>query len=197
MRRSDESPETATPEFTSEQRLAAITIGERVPLNDTIGLAPYDPAWPMRFSELALRVREALSDAVLLLEHVGSTSVPDLCAKPIIDMVLAVADASDEAAYVPALEACGFTLRIREPDWYEHRLLECLDIDAHLHVFSSGCPEIGRMLDFRDRLRAHEGDRRRYEEVKRTLAARKWRHVQHYADAKSGIVREILERAHR
>ena len=190
-----ESREAAIPTHTTEERLASITVGERTPLNSTIYLAPYDPEWPTRFSELAARVRVALAETALLLEHVGSTSVAGLCAKPIIDMVLAVADSSDESSYVPALEARGFRLRIREPDWFEHRLLKYTDVEAHLHFFSSGCAEIGRMLAFRDRLRFDEEDRRLYEEAKLALAAQTWVHVQNYADAKSKVVRAILERA--
>jgi len=144
---------------------------------------------------LAARVRTALSDRALLLEHVGSTSVPGLCAKPVIDMILAVADSADEAAYVPSLEAHGFRLRIREKDWFEHRLLECSEIEANLHVFSKGCPEIDRVLAFRDWLRVNEEDRRLYEDTKRALAVRRWTQVQDYADAKSDVVRTILGRA--
>jgi GrpB-like predicted nucleotidyltransferase (UPF0157 family) len=145
--------------------------------------------------QLAGRIREALSDRVLQLEHVGSTSVLGLSAKPIIDMLLAVADSANEAAYVPLLERAGFVLRIREPDWFEHRLLKSPEVDANLHVFSVGCSEIDRMLAFRDWLRGHEDDRLLYERTKRELAARTWRHVQHYADAKSDVVRTIMARA--
>lgn len=180
---------------TSDERLAAVTIGERAPHDGPIHLADYDPRWPALFEELAVQIRNALRDRVLLLEHVGSTSVPGLRAKPVIDMLLGVADSSDEAAYVPQLEEHGFALRIREPDWFEHRLLERSDVAAHLHVFSSGCSEIDRMLAFRDRLRLHQEDRSSYEETKLALAARTWRHVQDYADAKSDVVRSILARA--
>ena len=175
--------------------MAAVTIGAREPLNATICLAPYDPAWPSTFELIASRVRAALAENALLLEHVGSTSVPGLSAKPIVDMVLGVAHSTDEPAYVPQLAAHGFVLRIREPNWFEHRLFKRADVECHLHVFSIDCEEIGRMLAFRDRLRAHQGEREKYESVKRDLASRTWRHMQHYADAKSAIVREILGRA--
>jgi GrpB-like predicted nucleotidyltransferase (UPF0157 family) len=194
MSRDGRSRGVPTATHTSEERLASITVGERKPLDSTIQLADYESEWATNFSELAERIQGALSQKVLLLEHVGSTSVPGLSAKPIIDMVLAVADSADETSYVPALEARGFALRIREPDWHEHRLLKFIDPDAHLHVFSSPCSEIDRMLAFRDRLRLDEGDRRLYAEAKRVLAARTWRHVQHYADAKSAVVGEILGR---
>jgi GrpB-like predicted nucleotidyltransferase (UPF0157 family) len=164
-------------------------------LNSTIYLAPYDPAWPLLFTRLAEQIREALGDGVLLLEHVGSTSVPGLSAKPIIDMVLAVADSSDEPSYVEPLEEKGYGLRIREPDWYEHRLLKPTDVQGHLHVFSDGCEEIERMLLFRDWLRNHADDRLLYEETKRELAARTWKYTQNYADAKTKVVEEILARA--
>ena len=175
--------------------LDAVTIGERQPHKTTIHLEPYDPKWSSDFSVLAEQIRAALGKKVLLLEHVGSTSVPGLSAKPIIDIVLAVADSADEPSYVPLLEQKGFVLRIREPEWFQHRLLKTLGLDGNLHVFSFGCEEIARMVKFRDRLRTHDEDRRRYEETKRHLAARTWTHIQDYADAKSEIIREILGRA--
>ena len=193
--RSTDSSRANTP-LTEEQIIAA-TVGERQPLNSTIYLAPYDPAWPSLFTRLAKHIQEALGDSLLLLEHVGSTSVPGLSAKPIIDMVLAVADSSDELSYVKPLEEKGYTLRIREPDWYEHRLLKPPDVQGNLHVFSDGCEEIEQMLLFRDWLRDHRDDRLLYEETKRKLAARMWKHTQNYADAKSEVVREILARARR
>jgi GrpB-like predicted nucleotidyltransferase (UPF0157 family) len=193
--RSAESPRATTP-LTEEQIIAA-AVGGRQPLNSTIYLAPYDPAWPSLFAGLANHIYEALGDRLLLLEHVGSTSVPGLSAKPIIDMVLAVADSSDELSYVKPLEEKGYTLRIREPDWYEHRLLKPPDVQGNLHVFSAGCEEIEQMLLFRDWLRSHSDDRLLYEATKRKLAARTWKYTQNYADAKSEVVQEILARARR
>jgi GrpB-like predicted nucleotidyltransferase (UPF0157 family) len=169
--------------------------GERRRLTSTIYLAPSDPSWTKQFSLHASTIRDALSERVLLLEHVGSTSVPGLSAKPVIDMVLAVANAADESAYVPLLEARGFTLKIREPDWFEHRLLKAPDFAGNLHVFSIGCEEIDCMLTFRNWLRTHDDDRRVYEATKRQLAAQTWTDTQHYADAKSEVIQEILSRA--
>jgi GrpB-like predicted nucleotidyltransferase (UPF0157 family) len=164
-------------------------------MNSTIYLAAYDPAWPSLFARLKEQIQEVLDDDMLLLEHVGSTSVPRLSAKPIIDMVLAVADSSDEVSYVKPLEKKGYQLRIRESDWYQHRMLKLSEPKANLHVFSAGCEEIDRMLLFRDWLRNHAEDRLLYEKTKRALAGRTWRYTQNYADAKSKIVREILARA--
>lgn len=176
----------------SDEEIAAARIGPPEVLNSTIYLAPYDPEWPRLFEREAVRIRAALGDHALLVEHAGSTSVPGLSAKPIIDMVLVVADTTDEAAYVPALEAVGYVLRVREPDWHEHRLLKGPDTAVNLHLFTIGCVEIGRMLCFRDHLRADEADRARYEQHKQELAQQTWKYVQHYADAKSEVVEEIL-----
>lgn len=191
----NDAPKANTP--LTEEQILAVTIGERKPLNSTIYLAPYDPAWPSLFTQMETQIRQALGDDVLLLEHVGSTSVPGLPAKPIVDMVLAVADSSVEPSYVPRLEETGYTLRIREPDWYEHRLLKAPVIQGNLHVFSHGCEEIEQMMIFRDWLRQHDDDRLRYEEAKRELAARTWKYTQNYADAKSEVIQEILARARR
>jgi GrpB-like predicted nucleotidyltransferase (UPF0157 family) len=171
-----------------------VTIGERPRHDGPIELVEYDAAWTARFEREAKRIRAALGDDARLVEHVGSTSVPGLAAKPIVDIVLAVPDSSDEDAYVPALEAAGYALRIREPDWYEHRVLKPPDMSVNVHVFSDGCPEIARMLAFRDRLRTNEADRELYERTKRTLAAREWAYVQDYADAKTEVVEEIVAR---
>lgn len=178
-----------------DEYLRTVTIGERKPHNKAIHLASYDPNWPLLFERQASRVRNALSGKVILLEHVGSTSVPGLSAKPVIDMVLAVVDSTEEPSYIPPLEAEGFVLGIREPDWFEHRVLRASDVNSNLHVFSAGCDEIDRLLTFRNWLRTHDTDRRLYETSKRKLAARAWKHVQNYADAKSEVIEKILMRA--
>lgn len=188
----------ATPSRTpmvSDADLQAVTVGELAVHGTTVFLAPYDPTWPALFAREATRVRAALGLRVRLLEHVGSTSVPGLSAKPVIDMVLAVPDSSDERAYVPDLEAAGYVLRIREPDWFEHRLFKGPDTNVNLHTFTDGCVEIDRMMGFRDWLRTHDDERDLYERTKRELAAREWRFIQHYADAKSEVVEAIIARA--
>ena len=164
------------------------------PLNAPVTLVDYDPAWPTRYEALAARLRHALGARVIALHHAGSTSVPGLAAKPVIDIVLEVADSADEAAYVSALEAAGFTLRIREPGWFEHRLFRGAP-RCNLHVFSAGCEETRRMVAFRDHLRAVESDRRLYEATKRDLAVRTWARMQDYADAKTEVVTQIMSRA--
>jgi GrpB-like predicted nucleotidyltransferase (UPF0157 family) len=175
--------------------MTAVTIGARRRVDGPIHLADYDPEWPMLYERQATRVREILGDRVRLLEHVGSTSVPGLPAKPIIDMLLAVADSADEPAYVPSMEGGGYVVRIREPDWHEHRVFKGPDTDINLHTFTEGSSEIARMLAFRDRLRTHDDERERYLETKRELAARHWVYVQDYADAKGEVVEGIIARA--
>lgn len=160
-----------------------------------IHLAPPDPAWPRQYADVAARIRHALGPVAVVLEHVGSTSVPGLAAKPFLDVLLLVTDPADEAAYVPPLEAAGFLLHVREPDWHQHRFLRGHDPEVQIHVFAAGSGEAERMLLFRDRLRADEGERALYLETKRRLAAESWDRVQDYADAKSDVVEEIIARA--
>lgn len=181
----------------SEDRIRAATVGEPERLTGRLAVVDYDPAWPGEYRREADRIRSALGDRVKALEHVGSTSVPDLAAKPIVDLVLVVADSAEEEAYLPLLERAGYRLRIREPGWYEHRMLKGPDVDVNLHVFSAGCPEVDRMLLFRDWLRTHDDDREAYAAVKRDLAGREWAYVQDYADAKTPIVEAILGRANK
>ncbi len=165
------------------------------PQYQEIVIADYDPIWPHWFESAAYRIREALGDKVLQLDHVGSTSVRGLPAKPLIDINMAVADTTDENAYVPPLEAIGYELRVREPDWYEHRCLRGFDPPVNLHVFNPGCEELERTVRLRDWLRTHPEDRDLYARTKRELAAQKWKYVQNYADAKSEVIQEILARA--
>ncbi|MFN8662088.1 MAG: GrpB family protein [Thermomicrobiales bacterium] len=178
----------------TDEQIRAVTLGELAP-PARIALADYDPAWPALYAREAERIRTALGDRVLLLEHVGSTSVPGLAAKPLIDVLLMVVDSRNESSYVPALEAAGYVLRIREPEWFEHRLFKGPDTDVNLHVFTAGSSEPQRMLRFRDHLRVHAADRQLYERTKRHLADRVWEHVQNYADAKSDVIDAIMTRA--
>lgn len=189
------TPDETSPDLISDEELQKISIGERKPHNAPITLVEYDPNWPRLFAREADRICGVLSDTALRIEHVGSTSVPGLAAKPIIDMLLIVGNSADEPSYVPNLESVGYVLRIREPEWFEHRLFKGPDTNINLHVFSVGASEIDRMLRFRDWLRATDADRDYYARVKRDLAQRTWRHVQHYADAKTAVVQEITERA--
>lgn len=177
-----------------DEQIRAASVGE-VPTYQDIVLVEYDPRWPALFEQAAEQIRGALGDAALQIHHVGSTSVPGLMAKPLIDINLVVADTTDEEAYVPKLEAAGYVLRVREPDWFEHRMLRGSEPPVNLHVFPPACPEVDRMLLFRDWLRANEADSELYARTKRGLGAQEWKYVQNYADAKTGVVEEILAQA--
>jgi len=175
-----------------DEELQGITVGTLEPHNAPVTLAAYDPDWPRLFDREADRLRSALGTVALRIEHVGSTSVPGLMAKPVVDVLLVVADSADEPRYAPQLEAAGYVLRIREPDWFEHRLFSGPDTSVNLHVFSTAAAEVERMLRFRDRLRDDDAARDRYQRTKRELAQLTWRHVQDYADAKTAVINEIL-----
>jgi GrpB-like predicted nucleotidyltransferase (UPF0157 family) len=187
---------TSRPPMSKEQ-IEAYTVGEIQPLTAPIVLVDYDQAWPALYAREEARIRATLGDRVLRIEHTGSTSIPGLAAKPIIDITMLVADVSDEPAYVPDLEAAGYMIRIREnePDWYDHRVFKGPDTNVNLHVFSAGCVELERMVGFRDWLRTHDDDRELYGRTKRELVGRDWEYVQNYADAKSEVVDAINRRA--
>jgi GrpB-like predicted nucleotidyltransferase (UPF0157 family) len=184
-----EKPET-------DEEMAAIRLsGAVTPHNAQIHLAPYDESWPQFYAAEAAKIRAALGEGAIVLEHVGSTSIPGLPAKPIIDILLAVADSADEDAYVPALTAQGYRLHLREPDWEQHRVMKGDSPFVNLHVFTVGSREIERMVAFRDRCRTNDDERQLYLETKQALASQVWRHVQHYANAKSEVVEAIIGRA--
>jgi len=157
-----------------------------------VELHSYNSEWPVQYEMEASRISRVLGDRVRYLAHVGSTAVPGLAAKPLIDIVLCVEDSADEDSYAPALERLGYQIRVREPEWFEHRVFRGPAEDINLHVFTQDASEVERMVRFRDRLRTDEKDRKRYEDRKRALATREWESIQDYADAKSGIVEQIL-----
>ncbi len=157
-----------------------------------------DHTWPEWYAKLASRIRAALGWRALNLDHVGSTSVPGLAAKPIIDIDLTVADPNDESAYVPALEAAGFELAVREPWWYGHRVLRATDPPCHLHVFGYDSPELIKHRIFRDWLRGNADERELYARTKREAADAAnagGEHVMQYNARKEQVIREIYRRA--
>lgn len=176
-----------------EAYLGEVLIGGLEP--GAIILAAYDPAWAAHYEREAATIREALGPRALRVEHVGSTAVPGLVAKPIIDILVVVDDSSREDTYLPALEQAGYVLRVREPAFHEHRMLRTPDADVHVHVYPAGSAEIGRMLAFRDHLRRSARDRDVYGAAKRRLASRSWKSMQYYAEAKSPVIERILARA--
>jgi len=183
-------------ERTAEE-IQAFNVDILKPLTGPITFVEYDPGWPALFEREEARIRTILGDRVVRLEHTGSTSVPGLAAKPVIDVTMTVADVLDEPAYAADLEVAGYRVVIREqePDWYDHRVFKGPDTNINLHVFSAGCREMDRMVGFRDWLRTHDDDRLLYETTKRELLKRQWTYVQNYADAKGDVVEEIAARA--
>ena len=160
-----------------------------------IVIAEYDPSWADKFQIQAALIMRALGSKALGIEHVGSTSVPGLAAKPIIDIVVVVEDSGDENAWLPPLLTAGYVLRVREPDWHQHRMLRTAELDSHVHIFSSGCVETGRMIAFRNHLRRNAEDRLRYEALKRTLAKQDWPGMDDYARAKTELVEQLTAKA--
>jgi GrpB-like predicted nucleotidyltransferase (UPF0157 family) len=176
-----------------EKRIREVIIAETE--QPTIVIANYNPAWPERFRQEEVKIVAALGEAALSVEHIGSTSVPGLAAKAVVDVLLVVEDSGDEASYLPAMEEAGYVLRVREPDFDEHRMFRTPEKDVHVHVFSAGSPEIERYLLLRDRLRQNEGDRELYAQTKRELAKQDWPTMEHYAEAKTEVVEGIISRA--
>jgi GrpB-like predicted nucleotidyltransferase (UPF0157 family) len=177
------TPATGMPRLHTEAEIQAASVDILEPLTGPITLVDYDPRWPGLFAREEARIRSILGDRVVEIEHTGSTSVPGLAAKPIIDITMTVADVAAESAYAADLEAAGYRLVIREqePDWYDHRVFKGPDTNINLHVFSHGCRELDRMVGLRDWLRAHDDDRQLYEDTKRDLVRREWKYVQNHA----------------
>ena len=174
-------------------RLRSLVIGELVPTR--VALAEADPAWPQRYEEHARRIRAVLGETAKRVEHIGSTAVPSLAAKPIVDILLVVEDSADEGSYLPHLEAAGYQLRVREPDFDEHRMLRTPSRDVHLHVFPTGSSEVDRYLVLRDHLRSDPEARGLYQARKRELAGREWPTMDHYAQAKGEIIEAMIAEA--
>jgi GrpB-like predicted nucleotidyltransferase (UPF0157 family) len=166
------------------------------PPPEKIEIVAYNPDWPDRYESLAAQIRAALGPAVLHIEHVGSTSVPGLAAKDVIDIDLTVADSSDEQRYIPALARIGYTLTIREPSWHQHRCLRLAEPRVNLHVFGPDCPETIRHRMFRDWLRANPADRALYEDAKRAAVPGGGR-VTDYNRRKQDTIRAIYDRLFR
>jgi len=160
-----------------------------------IVIVDYNPLWVDKFQTHAALIARALGPKALCIEHVGSTSVPELAAKPIIDIVVLVEDSSEEESYLTPLLTAGYVLRVREPNWHQHRMLRTPELDVHAHIFSSRCAEVTRMLAFRDHLRSNSEDRLRYAVLKRDLAKRDWPDLNDYARAKTELVEQITTRA--
>lgn len=165
-------------------------VGGPQPLHVT--LEPYDPRWAVDFVAHRDRILEALAGQEIEVDHIGSTSVPGLAAKPIIDLVVVVADITAEEDYLEPLLAAGYELRVREPG---HRLVRTPARDVHVHVYRRGDPAVDDYRLLRDRLRSDAADRALYESVKQGLMTRSWGDSNDYADAKDEVIAAIKTRA--
>jgi GrpB-like predicted nucleotidyltransferase (UPF0157 family) len=178
----------------SEPRRPDVTTVEIVggPEALEVGLHSHDSRWAEEFERHRRRILDALAGADVDVEHIGSTAVPGLAAKPIIDIVVAVPDITAEEDYLPGLLAAGYELRVREPG---HRLVRTPARDVHVHVYARGDAAVHDYLLLRDHLRSDAGDRARYESVKRELIGRRWDDMNDYADAKTDVITGIRARA--
>jgi GrpB-like predicted nucleotidyltransferase (UPF0157 family) len=174
-----------------EQELERVVIGERQP--GPVELVEYDPRWPQRFELVRGELAGCLGVLAIAIEHIGSTAVPGLAAKPIVDVLVTVAGVEPEDSYAPAIVALGYELRVREPG---HRMFRPPAHDVHIHVWAAGAQEVADYLLLRDRLRASAADREAYAALKRDLAGRDWPDLNYYARAKGPLIAEIIARAH-
>jgi GrpB-like predicted nucleotidyltransferase (UPF0157 family) len=157
-----------------------------------VALHDHDDRWASTYLDHERRIRAALPSADVDVQHIGSTSVPGLAAKPIIDIVVTVPDITAEEDYLDALLAAGYELRVREPG---HRLVRTPARDVHVHVYEQGDPAVDDYLLLRDRLRSDAEDRALYERTKRALLSTRWDDMNDYADAKTDVIQAIKARA--
>jgi GrpB-like predicted nucleotidyltransferase (UPF0157 family) len=170
--------------------LDAVLVGGREPVN--VVIVDYDPEWPRRFEDQRAKLRAALGERVRRIEHIGSTSVPGLAAKPIVDVLVTLDDVDRDEALRADLESAGYRLRVIEPG---HRVFRPPERNVNVHVWNDDDPEVDAYLRLRERLRRSPEDRALYEQTKRALAGRHWSDVNYYAEAKGDVIRQILERA--
>lgn len=171
------------------------TAGSARPPSELIELVDYDPSWPVRFSQWQQRIVDALGSVACSVEHVGSTSVPGLVAKPIVDIQVSVRDLEDEDAYVTALAQIGLQLRTRDEYHRYFRPFPDRPRDVHVHVCGVDSQWAQDHLLFRDYLRTHPDACAAYLAAKRAAVA-DWADDSYgYTDAKSAVVNRILARA--
>jgi GrpB-like predicted nucleotidyltransferase (UPF0157 family) len=157
--------------------------------------APYSKEWPLIFEKEREKIAKSLGANAIRIDHIGSTSVEGLLAKPVIDIQVSVEDPDDESAYVPQLTDAGYHLRVREPG---HRMLRAFEpMSTHIHICQTGSDWERRHLLFRDWLRQNESDRDAYAKLKVSLQKVDWETLDDYAEAKGPIIAQITERAER
>jgi GrpB-like predicted nucleotidyltransferase (UPF0157 family) len=163
--------------------------------DEPIEIVTYDLDWPDRFEEIRARLAAALVPTALRIDHVGSTAVPGLAAKPIIDVQVSVPDVEDEAAYKDAIEGLGFELRWMEPGHRYFRPPPELPRLTQIHVCTFGSQWERVHLLFRDYLRTHAETRWAYKQLKWQLATQYRDDRIAYTDAKGPFVEQTLAAA--
>ncbi len=165
------------------------------PEKRAIAIVAHSPDWSSLFQDHAQRIKDALGDVALQIEHIGSTSVEGLAAKPVIDMLMVVADPSREELYMPGMVSSGYELRVREPDFDEDRMFRTPERNVHIHIYPPASGEIERYLLFRNYLRSNPTARDQYAILKRELSAADWNDMNEYADAKTKFIEDTISRA--
>jgi GrpB-like predicted nucleotidyltransferase (UPF0157 family) len=166
------------------------------PSGAPVEIVPYDARWPGIFAAWRDRLRTAVPIAVMI-EHVGSTAVPYLAAKPVVDIQISVADLEHEDSYVPAIERLGLVLRSRHPQDRFFRPPAHQPRDVQIHVCGAGSRWEEEHILFRDFLRAQPPVRDAYAALKIELAAKHRLDRLAYTDAKADFIRDALDRARR
>ena len=164
--------------------------------DDAIVVAPYDPAWHVLFRAQAADLRAALGDVALRIDHIGSTSVPGLAAKPIVDVQISVADFEPLDAYRRPLERLGYVFRAENPERTKRYFRESPgQRRTHIHVRRAGSFSEQLALLFRDYVRAHSAEADAYAALKRELAESHRHDRQAYTEAKQPFIWEVIARA--
>jgi GrpB-like predicted nucleotidyltransferase (UPF0157 family) len=181
------------PKFKDSIAAGGFVVGTSRPrAAEPVELVAWDARWPERFAEMRARLADALGPLALRIEHVGSTSIPDLVAKPVIDIQISVADVDDTDAYRTPIEEQGFELRFIEPGHRYFRPPPGLPRDYQVHVCEAGSEWERVHLLFRDYLRAHPDVAVEYGRMKLRLAAQHKAERIAYNDDKSGFIDAVV-----
>jgi GrpB-like predicted nucleotidyltransferase (UPF0157 family) len=160
-----------------------------------VQLVPYDPQWPIEFDKERLEIEKAIGADILSVDHIGSTSIPGLCAKPIIDILIGLKDFGDGFRCVSALEKLGYTFRGEHGIPGRHYFRKGSPRTHHLHMYTRGTPDWQHHILFRDYLRAHAAQRDSYAELKTALAKQYPENREKYLDGKAAFIQNIIQLA--
>jgi GrpB-like predicted nucleotidyltransferase (UPF0157 family) len=162
---------------------------------DPIDIVPWNPDWPLMYEQMRDRLAAALGPLALRIEHVGSTAIAGIPAKPVIDIQVSVPDVDDTDAYRHQIESCGFGLRYITDGWRYFRPPPPLPRDYQVHVVERGSDQEGPRLLFRDFMRAHPGEAAEYGRLKMRIATRTVNDRIQYNDEKGPFILAVLDAA--